>query len=192
MLLLASASPRRAVLLKAAGIPFDVLASRVDEVVLPGEEPTNHVRRLALAKAQAVAALRPGALVLGADTVVVVDGVIFGKPRDQEEASGMLRALSARAHDVYTGVALVAKATAPRVDVAWTRVWFSSLSDADIEWYVQSGEPMDKAGAYAIQGLGSRFVDRLDGSYSNVVGLPVSLVWRLVKEMSETVWQVTQ
>jgi septum formation protein len=185
MLLLASASPRRAELLRAAGIRFDVLVSHVDEVALPGEKPADHVQRLALAKAQAVAFLGPGALVLGADTVVVVDEVIFGKPRDQQDASAMLRALSGRSHDVYTGVALVAKGAPPKVDAARTRVWFSSLSDADIEWYVQSGEPMDKAGAYAIQGLGSRFVDRLDGSYSNVVGLPVALVWRLLKEMSE-------
>jgi septum formation protein len=180
MLLLASASPRRAELLTAAGIPFEVLAVHVDETPLAQEWPEAHVRRLAEEKAVAASLQRPTAVVLGADTVVVVDGHILGKPRDAADAATMLRLLSGRAHEVLTGVAVIW----PRdraIEVACTRVWFTSLSDQEIDWYVASGEPMDKAGAYAIQGLASRFVERIDGSYSNVVGLPVDLVHRLLK-----------
>jgi len=187
MLLLASASPRRADLLRAAGIPFQVVATEVDETPLARESAGAHVRRLAEAKAQAAAARFPGAVVLGADTVVVVDGHVLGKPRDAAEASTMLRSLSGRMHEVLTGVALVlsGREARPAVDVACTHVWFASLSDAEIDWYVKSGEPMDKAGGYAIQGLGSRFVDRIEGSYTNVVGLPIPLVYRLLQNLPE-------
>jgi septum formation protein len=184
MLLLASASPRRADLLKAAGIPFDVLAVHVAESRLGDETPDTHVRRLAEAKAREALLRRPGAVALGADTVVVVEGRILGKPRDAADARSMLRSLSGRAHEVWTGVALLSASTAA-VDVECTRVWFSALTDDDIDWYVGSGEPMDKAGAYAIQGLASRFIERIDGSYANVVGLPVALVYRLLQKVPE-------
>lgn len=184
MLLLASASPRRADLLTAAGIPFEVLAVHVDESQLGDESPEAHVRRLAEDKARAAWRRRPGAVVLGADTVVVVEGRILGKPRDADDAALMLRSLSGRAHEVWTGVAVLAGSTAA-VEVECTRVWFSSLTDDDIAWYVGSGEPMDKAGAYAIQGLASRFIERIDGSHANVVGLPVALVYRLLQNVPE-------
>lgn len=174
-LVLASRSPRRAELLAAAGISFEVLAADVDESVQPGEAPAAYVERLALEKARAVLALRPGATVLGADTTVVADGLILGKPADELEAAGMLRRLRGRGHDVYTGVAVVS-ADGVRSAVEHTRVWFAPMTDEDISWYVASGEPVDRAGAYAIQGLASRFIPRIEGSYTNVVGLPVALV----------------
>jgi septum formation protein len=191
MLVLASASPRRAELLAAAGIEFTVLAFDIDETPLTDEGPEAHVRRLAEEKARAAAAQRPDAIILGADTVVVVDGRILGKPTDAEDAGAMLGALSGRAHEVITGVALIAPAdtagpAAAAIAIARTQVWFFPLTDAEISWYVASGEPMDKAGAYAIQGLASRFVERIDGSYSNVVGLPVALVYRMLRELPET------
>src|SRR5688572_6254326 len=182
-LVLASASPRRADLLRAAGIAFDVLVGNVDESVLPGETAERHVRRLAEAKARAVIARAGKRAVLAADTVVVVDGTILGKPADNRDAKRMLQLLSGRRHQVMTGVVLAhepAKA-GPHADadVAVTTVEFSPLMDAEIDWYIASGEPADKAGAYAIQGLASRFVTRINGSYSNVVGLPVALVYRM-------------
>src|SRR5262245_49340955 len=183
MVLLASSSPRRAELLRAAGIPFETLAIPVDETLLDGEDAQAHVRRLALAKAEAAAATRPNATIIGADTVVVIDRRILGKPQDDGDAATMLRLLSDRAHEVFTGVALVAPGGTRMVAIACTRLWFPALSDSEIRWYVHSGEPMDKAGAYAIQGLASRFVERIDGSYSNVVGLPVSLVCRLLRDL---------
>jgi septum formation protein len=183
-LLLASQSPRRADLLRAAGISFEILAVSVDETPLPAETPDAHVRRLAEAKARVAATQRPDATILGADTIVVVDGQILVKPSDTEDATAMLRRLAGRAHEVLTGVAIV-QAGRATIDVASTRVWFLPLSDAEIGWYVATGEPSDKAGAYAIQGLGSRFVERIEGSYSNVVGLPVALVWRLLVELLE-------
>lgn len=179
MLILASASPRRADLLTAAGIPFETLPVHLDETALPGEAPEAHVRRLAEAKARAALALRSDARVLGADTIVVLEGRILGKPRDAGEAHEMLRGLAGRCHDVLTGVALVS-ASGAAVEVARTRVWFAPMTEADIAEYVGSGEPMDKAGAYGIQGLASRYVERIDGSYTNVVGLPVALVARLL------------
>jgi len=181
---LASSSPRRAELLRAAGIAFDVLPADVDETPLPDESADTHVRRLAEAKARAVVTKRTSAVVLCADTVVVVDGRILGKPTDPDDAVMMLGALSGRAHEVLTAVAVIAKSTTVHVDICCTRVWVSPLSADEIAWYVASGEPIDKAGAYAIQGLGSRFIERIDGSYSNVVGLPVALVYRLLRAVS--------
>jgi septum formation protein len=185
-LVLASASPRRAELLRAAGIEFDVLIANVDESARPGETPAQHVARLAEEKAFRVlpqAGRRP---VLGADTVVVVDDHILGKPADAADAARMLRMLAGRKHQVMTGVALIP--TVPQVDsiavhdgIEVTTVEFAPLSDAEITAYVSSGEPMDKAGAYAIQGLASLFVTRIEGSYANVVGLPVALVYNLCK-----------
>ena len=183
MLILASASPRRADLLRAAGIKVDVRPANVDEAVRPGEPPEQYACRLAREKALAISIRSPGRLILGADTVVVVNGLILGKPNDADDAIRMLRLLSGRRHDVITGVALVAPdgASGPRVDsrAEATAVEFAPLSDSEIEWYVASGEPMDKAGGYAIQGLASRFVTRVEGSYSNVVGLPIALVYEM-------------
>ena len=188
-LILASRSPRRAALLTAAGIPFDVLAADVDEAVRPGETADVHVRRLAEAKALAVSTLAGERPILGADTVVVVDGAILGKPVDEDDARRMLRLLSGRRHEVMTGVCLAwpvagGRGGNPRtseVNVAVTAVEFTTLSGREIDWYVSSGEPADTAGAYAIQGLASRFVTRIEGSYSNVVGLPVALVCQLCR-----------
>lgn len=184
MLILASNSPRRKELLEAAGIHCETLAVEVDESVAKLEPPRDHVRRLALEKARAGFAVRPDAVVLGADTIVLVGGEIMGKPRDDDDATRMLRLLSGREHEVLTGLAIVAS-RGTVVEVARTRVWFNSLSETEIWGYVASGEPMDKAGGYGIQGLGSKFVDRIQGSYSNVVGLPVALVYRLLKGYPE-------
>ena len=183
-LILASASPRRAELLNAAGIEFDPMPAQVDETVHDGEPPERYVRRVADAKACGVLARSHGRPVLAADTVVVVDGQILGKPVDADDARRMLRLLSGRQHEVLTAVAIsrggeddVCPAASA---IERTTVEFAPLSDAEIGWYVDSGEPMDKAGAYAIQGLGSRFVTRIEGSYSNVVGLPIALVYKLL------------
>lgn len=175
MLILASRSPRRSELLVAAGISFEVLAADIDETPHGNESPAAYVERLAIEKARAVHAWRPAARVLGADTTVTIDGEILGKPVDEADARRMLRLLSGRAHDVHTGVALVS-AAGVRSAVDTTRVWFRSMTDDDISWYVTTGEPVDRAGAYAIQGFASRFIPRIEGSYSNVVGLPVALV----------------
>lgn len=175
--ILASASPRRAELLRAAGFAFDVHAAQVDESRRDGEEPDAYVRRIAGAKAHASTQAHPGRVVLAADTVVVVDGDILGKPRDAAEARGMLRRLSGRWHEVMTGVCLAGPIASTTVDV--TRVEFAPMTSEEIDWYVASGEPLDKAGAYAVQGLASRWVTRIEGSYSNVVGLPVARVHRM-------------
>ncbi len=183
MLILASASPRRAELLRAAGFTFEVATIDVDESPRNGEAPEQYVLRLAEAKAEKVAARHRGEIVLGADTTVVIDDLILGKPADRDDARRMLRLLAGRTHDVLTGVCVCH--TPRRLSrVASTAVTFLPMTDAEIEWYAASGEPDDKAGAYAIQGLASRFVERIDGSYSNVVGLPVALVNRLLKEIA--------
>lgn len=182
-LILASKSPRRAELLTAAGIGFEVCAVDVDESPLPGEAPAAYVARLARTKAEAVRADAAVVPVLGADTVVVIDGEALGKPVNDEDAIRMLRRLAGRAHEVLTGIALrVEQRTLECVVV--TEVRFLPMSDVEIAWYVSTGEPHDKAGAYAIQGRASRFVDRIIGSYSNVVGLPVATVYRLLREAS--------
>lgn len=189
-IILASRSPRRAELLAAAGIPFEVLAADIDESVRPAEAPAAYVERLAVEKARAVLALlndKPQGLaprdviVLAADTTVAINGSILGKPVDDREATEMLRRLRGRVHDVFTGVAL-ADAAGVQSAVERTRVWFGPMTDEDISWYVASGEPVDRAGAYAIQGLASRFIPRIEGSYSNVVGLPVALVSSILKQ----------
>ena len=183
-IVLASASPRRAELLRAAGIAFVVRPADVDETLHDGEAPENYVVRVASAKARAIHARMPDATVLGADTTVVVDHHILGKPADADDARRMLRLLSGRPHEVVTGVAVVAASRPVATRVATTTVEFAALTDAEIDWYVESGEPMDKAGAYAIQGLASRFVTRIVGSYSNVVGLPVALVYEMTHRPS--------
>ena len=182
-LVLASASPRRAELLRAAGIVFDVEPAHVDERVHDGEAPVDYVRRVAEAKALTVHQQRRGSVVLAADTTVVVGDRILGKPVDAADARRMLALLSGRSHEVITGVTIAGPDTAPHeTRVETTAVEFAPLSLGEIEWYVASGEPMDKAGAYAIQGLASRFVTRIEGSYSNVVGLPIALVCELLKQ----------
>jgi len=183
-LILASASPRRAELLRAAGLPFDVLPVAVDERASADETPDACVRRLASMKSAAgwAASRRSDALVLGADTLVVVDGTMLGKPGSDEEARQMLARLSGRTHQVLTGIS-VRHRGGERCEVDTTDVFFAPLGTAEIDWYVQSGEGRDKAGAYAIQGLASRFVERIEGSYSNVVGLPVALVYQLIREV---------
>lgn len=178
---LASASPRRAELLRASGFDFEVIVGDTDEAVRPGERADAYVRRVAEAKADTVRARAHGLPVLAADTVVVVDADILGKPRDHAEARLMLSRLSGRTHLVMTGVTLRADTSHTEVDV--TQVAFAVLSTAEMDWYIASGEPMDKAGAYGIQGLASRFVTRIEGSYSNVVGLPVARVYRLLHRL---------
>ena len=172
-LILASASPRRAELLAAAGFEFDVDPVDVDERRLAGEEPRRYVERVARLKAEAGAARHPDRVVVGADTAVVVGDVILGKPASEADARDMLERLSGREHDVLTGIAVTRRDQASS-HVERTRVWFRELTPAEISWYAASGEPMDKAGAYAIQGLAARFIPRIEGSYSNVVGLPVA------------------
>jgi septum formation protein len=194
-LVLASASPRRADLLRAAGFTFDTVPAEVDERVRDGELPGAYVRRLALEKSAAVLETlaapeaAPGLggeddlIVLGADTAVVVDGEILGKPRDDREAGAMLRRLSGRRHEVLTGVSVRSR-SAERGLVETTGVYMMELRDQDIAWYLGSGEGRDKAGAYGIQGLASRFIPRIDGSYANVVGLPVANIAALLSALA--------
>jgi septum formation protein len=181
-LVLASASPRRADLLRAAGIPFDVFPVDVDEQFGPGEKPQDAVARLAEMKAMTALASHPDAVVLGADTTVVVRGHALAKPVDALDAARMLRLLSGRTHEVLTGICLASKERR-LLHVEPTRVRLSRIGGSEIEWYVGTGEPLDKAGGYAVQGLASRFVEGIDGSYSNVVGLPISHVYGLLKEL---------
>ena len=179
-LVLASASPRRAGILRALGIPFRVAVSGVDESLLAGEGGAAAAERLARAKAASVAEAG-GLPVLGADTVVVCDGAILGKPDSAEDAARMLRLLSGRTHEVVTGVALAAAGTL-RSGIEQTAVRFASLSEAQIAWYIATGEALDKAGAYHVDGSGAAFIESLSGSPSNVAGLPVRLVLRLAQE----------
>jgi septum formation protein len=208
MIVLASASPRRQELLRSAGIPFTVQPAEIDETPHQGESPRNCAERLARQKALYVSKSRPGEWVLGADTIVVIDEAILGKPRHENDAARMLRLLSGRTHRVITGVCLGgdkvasgpwsaasdAKSLKPedRELRTWvedarsetTLVTMGDLSDAEIRSYIATGEPMDKAGAYAIQGMASRWISRVEGDYSNVVGLPVALVYRMLMERS--------
>jgi len=183
-LVLASRSPRRAELLRAAGIGFTVRSVEIDETPRESEVPRDYVRRLAEEKARAVAA-DASEVVLAADTTVVLGGEIMGKPVDAADAIRMLRALAGQKHTVITGVFLK-RGDSAAGDVASTEVWVAPMSDEEIAEYVASGEPMDKAGAYAIQGLASRFIERIDGSYSNVVGLPIALTYRMLHEAELT------
>lgn len=178
-IVLASASPRRSELLRAAGINFAIRVANVDETQWPGEAPDVYVARLSRTKALTVA--RPDEIVLGADTTVVIGTETAGKPMDIDDAKRMLRLLSGNWHEVLTGVSLV-RSGEVQTEVAVTRVKFAVISEADIDWYATSGEPDDKAGAYAIQGLASRFVERIEGSYSNVVGLPMETVYRMIAD----------
>jgi septum formation protein len=200
-LVLASASPRRSELLRNAGIAFVAQPAHVDESMLAGELPEDYARRLAREKAGAVFRERPREIVLGADTIVVVDSQVLGKPRDRSDAARMLRLLSGRSHRVITGICLVyppsqsatqdleletgnLKLETPIEDVRaeTTEVWMRDISEEEIRDYVASGEPMDKAGAYAIQGIASRWIFRIVGCYFNVVGLPVPLLHTMLKK----------
>lgn len=193
MLILASASPRRQELLRNAGIPFVVQPTDVPEIARAGESAKACAERLAREKALAVLRARPNDLILGADTIVVVDGEMLGKPCNAEDAARMLRLLSGRTHQVTTGVCLVSS-TAPITENSQLTTGFEDvrsettlvtvhpLTDNDIRFYVSTGEPMDKAGAYGIQGMASRWISRIEGDYFNVVGLPVALVCGMLRE----------
>jgi septum formation protein len=180
MLVLASQSPRRAEILRNAGIEFVVRAAPVDETPHEGEQPEDYVQRLAAEKTLAVHA-EPGETILGADTTVVIDGEMLGKPEDVADARRMLERLSGRRHDVITGIAIRRRDEVTRT-WASTAVWFARMTEGEIADYAASGEPMDKAGGYAIQGLASKFIEKIDGCYFNVVGLPVSLVYKKLSE----------
>jgi len=181
MLVLASASPRRRELLRNAGIRFEVQAAHIAEDPLPREGAKDCAERLAREKALSIARQRPDDCVLGADTVVVVDGELLGKPSDAADAARMLRRLSGREHQVITGVCFVAGGQWS-VASETTSVTMSEISEREIADYVASGEPMDKAGAYAIQGIASRWIPRIEGDYGNVVGLPVALVYSMLRQ----------
>ncbi|MGA9529269.1 MAG: Maf family protein [Terriglobales bacterium] len=199
MLVLASASPRRQELLRAAGILFEVQPANINEDPLPNEQAKACAERLARAKALAVARSRPNDIVLGADTIVVIDNQILGKPIDAADAARMLRLLSGRTHQVITGVCLMSGkpmagdepsvvsknmvATDVVVASESTSVTMSEIPADEIAAYIATGEPMDKAGAYAIQGIASRWIPRIEGDYSNVVGLPVARVYRMLREI---------
>jgi septum formation protein len=181
-LILASSSPRRSEILTAVGWPFETHPAGVDETRLTGEAPEDFVRRLAREKAEAVARTRLFGLVLGADTTVVVDGEVLEKPRDASDARRMLRRLSGRWHEVLTGVALVRAETGHVVvDLERTRVRFAATTDEEIEWHVLTGDVLDKAGAYAVQGRAALFIEGIEGDYWNVMGLPVRLVYELTR-----------
>ncbi len=190
MLVLASASPRRQELLRNAGIGFTVCPANIPEIPRAGEKARDYAERMAREKAQAVFRQQPDMLVLGADTIVVVDGEILGKPCDQADAACMLRLLSGRTHQVITGVCLAGQLRTENHELETgfdtrsetTRVTMTPLGEDDIQSYIATGEPMDKAGAYAIQGIASRWIPRIEGDYFNVVGLPVALVYRMLQE----------
>jgi septum formation protein len=182
-LLLASSSPRRKELLEAAGFTFDIVAAVVDEARHRGESPSAYVERLACEKARAGAAGRPTAVVIGADTAVVLEDEVLGKPADADDAERMLRRLGGRTHDVLTGVAVAHQGELHSL-VERTTVWMRAWAEPDLARAIASGEPFDKAGAYAIQGYAARLIPRIEGSYSNVVGLPVEAVARLLARVT--------
>jgi septum formation protein len=183
-IILASGSPRRAALLTNVGVEFELEPSLVQERPHTGEAPPDYIIRLARAKVVAVARRHDSGLVIGADTIVVLDGRLLGKPEDEEDARRMLRQLSGKWHAVMTGVALYDAGTRREVaDYDKTLVRFAQVSEREIDWYVESGEPMDKAGGYGIQGLGGLFVEEIAGNYYNVVGLPLPLLYRLARRL---------
>jgi septum formation protein len=183
-IILASTSPRRAELLKQIGVEFELASGNVQERPHPDEAPPDYITRIARAKVIAVARQYNSGLIIGADTVVVHDGQMLGKPEDEADAERMLKRLSGKWHAVMTGVALYDIETRREVaDFDKTLVKFARLTDKEVEWYVKTGEPMDKAGSYGIQGLGGLFVDEIAGNYYNVVGLPLPLVYRLARRL---------
>lgn len=178
-LVLASGSPRRAEILERAGWPHEVIVAGIDETLLPNEEAAAYVQRLARSKAEKVASGLDEGLVLGADTTVVVANQILGQPVDEAEAKRMLELLNAKWHEVLTGVAVVRVGGETRVAYETTRVRFAEMSEAEIDWYISTGEPFGKAGAYGIQGKASLFVEEIEGDYFNIMGLPIRLVYEL-------------
>lgn len=180
-LILASASPRRRDLLTQAGIRFDVLPADIDETIHPNESPTAYVQRLALEKAQAIHTLHPKATILGADTTVVLHQEILSKPTDLADAERMLRSLSNTVHQVHTGIALVTPTT-HLTHVETTSVFFSEIPDDELAHYLYTGDSLDKAGAYGIQGYAARWIPRIEGDFFNVMGLPIAAVVRLLRQ----------
>ncbi len=180
--ILASASPRREELLNSMGLKFKILPAHIDETYLAGETPRTHVRRLSGGKAKAIASQHPKALVLGADTIVVIDGLILGKPENEKEARQMLKRLSNRTHMVFTGFTLAhTDRRISRTRVVRSAVTFKEISPEEMDWYVDSDEPYDKAGGYAVQGKGASFIKAIRGSYTNVIGLPLCEVLEELK-----------
>jgi septum formation protein len=180
MLILASSSPRRRELLTLAGVRFDVLPADIDETRRTGESPTDYVQRLAVEKAQAILARHPHATVLGADTTVVLNGEVLNKPKDLAEAESMLRALSGTSHQVHTGIAVVS-ANGQRQHIETTNVFFSAIPETELASYLATGDSLDKAGAYGIQGYAARWIPRIEGDYFNVMGLPIAATVRLLQ-----------
>jgi nucleoside triphosphate pyrophosphatase len=180
-LILASGSPRRAEILGAVGWPFEVVTSGIDETLKPDEDPKAYVQRLALEKAEAVGSKRESGLILAADTTVVVDDQLLGQPEDDKDAQRMLKLLSGKWHEVLTGVALIRIGGESNLGIETTRVRFAALSQTEIDWYVSTGEPRGKAGAYGIQGKAALFVEEVSGDYFNIVGLPIRLVYEMIK-----------
>jgi septum formation protein len=181
MLILASASPRRRDLLTQAGLRFDILPAAIDETLHPNETPAAYVQRLALEKALAIHTLHPKATVLGADTTVVSEQQILNKPTDLADAERMLRQLSNRVHQVHTGIAVITP-TSQHSHVETTSVFFSAIPDDELAHYLATGDSLDKAGAYGIQGYAARWIPRIEGDFFNVMGLPIAAVSRLLRE----------
>jgi len=180
-LVLASGSPRRAEILERAGWPHEIIVAGIDETLLPNEEAAAYVQRLARSKAEKVASGLDHGLVLGADTTVVIDDQILGQPVDETDARRMLDLLNAKWHEVLTGVAVVRVGGEVRVGYETTRVRFAEMSDEEIDWYIATGEPFGKAGAYGIQGKASLFIEEIKGDYFNIMGLPIRLVYELAR-----------
>lgn len=179
-LILASESPRRKELLTLIGLSYTAIPSLIEELPPENATPDGLVRTLALQKARAVAAAHPNDCVIGADTVVELDGAILGKPHTPETAREYLHRLQGRGHTVHTGVAVLARGT-EELQSCSTKVWFCPMSDAEIDWYVSTGEPLDKAGAYGVQGFGGVFVERVEGNYFNVIGMPLPLLYQMLR-----------
>ena len=184
-IILASKSPRRAEILRSVGWEFETQAANIDETRHESEDAVSYVTRLAREKAATIAQRAPDGLVLGADTVVVIGEIILGQPRDDEDARRMLTLLSGKWHEVLTGVALL-RGDETLIEHESTRVRFCELSGEEIDWYVSTGEPRDKAGAYAIQGRGAIFIEGIEGDYFNIVGLPVRLVYEMMRRIKQT------
>jgi len=182
LFILASASPRREELLRSVGLKFKIIPAHVNEEYLAGESPRQHVKRLSLSKAMVIARKNPDAWVLGADTIVVIDGLILGKPKNKKQASEMLKMLSGNEHKVFTGYTLARVADKIcKTKVVQSAVQFKKITSAEMEWYVSSDEPYDKAGGYAAQGKGAYFIKSIRGSYTNVIGLPLCEVLEELK-----------
>jgi septum formation protein len=182
-LVLASSSPRRAEILERAGWPHEIIVAGIDETLFPDERAADYVQRLARSKAEAVASRLGQGLVLGADTTVVVGNQILGQPVDEADARRMLNLLNAKWHEVLTGVAVVRVGGETRVAYETTRVRFAEMSENEIDWYISTGEPFGKAGAYGIQGKASLFIEEIEGDYFNIMGLPIRLVYELATDL---------